>query len=159
MYYCLKDRSLIDRLRELRDEDDYVRFLDAGFDDDDNQISIYIDDYHKPKLDWIKEEKAEKENSGTDEYEDDVDSVLSDDLLVDHEADDEDIEWPELVDPFLSQNNLIPEIGIGDEAIDKGIYGGELLTTIHKQPNVPSGMGCCASREQGNLDVVHRSST
>ncbi|CAI9299329.1 unnamed protein product [Lactuca saligna] len=79
-------------LRELRDEDDYVRFLDAGFDDDDNQISIHIDDYHEPLLDWIEEEKAEEGDSGTDTYEYDVDLVLSDDLSVDHEADDEDIQ-------------------------------------------------------------------
>ncbi|CAI9277217.1 unnamed protein product [Lactuca saligna] len=91
MYYCLKNRSLVDGLRELRDEDDYVRFLDAGFDDDDNQISIYIDDHHEPLLDWIEEEKAEEWDSGTETYEDDVDSVLSYDLSVDHEADDEDI--------------------------------------------------------------------
>ncbi|CAI9293751.1 unnamed protein product [Lactuca saligna] len=53
MYYCLKNRSLVDRLMELRDEDDYVRFLDAGFDDDDDddKIDIYIDDYHEPILD------------------------------------------------------------------------------------------------------------
>nr|KAJ0191982.1 hypothetical protein LSAT_V11C800442410 [Lactuca sativa] len=60
MYYCLKNRSLVDGLKELRDEDDYIRFLDVGFDDDDNQISIYIDDYHEPILDWIEEEKAEE---------------------------------------------------------------------------------------------------
>ncbi|CAH1443781.1 unnamed protein product [Lactuca virosa] len=119
MYYCLKNRSLVDGLRELRDENDYVTFLDAGFDDDDNQISIYIDDYHEPLLDWIKEEKAEEWDSGTDIYEDDVDSVLSDDLSVDHEADDEDIQWPELIDPFLSHKNLIPETSIEDEAVDK----------------------------------------
>ncbi|CAH1447258.1 unnamed protein product [Lactuca virosa] len=119
MYYCLKNRSLVDGLRELRDEDDYVRFLDAGFDDDDNQISVYIDDYHEPLLDWIEEEKVEEGDSGTETYEDDVDSVLSDDLAVDHEADDEDIQWLEVVDPFLSQKNLIPEKGIEDEAGDK----------------------------------------
>ncbi|CAI9292586.1 unnamed protein product [Lactuca saligna] len=120
MYYCLKNRSLVDGLRELRDEDDYVRFLDAGFDDDDNQISIYIDDHHEPLLDWIEEEKAEEWDSGTETYEDDVDSVLSDDLSVDHEADDEDIQWPEVVDPFLSQKNLIPQRGIEEEAGGKG---------------------------------------
>ncbi|CAI9303485.1 unnamed protein product [Lactuca saligna] len=120
MYYCLKNRSLVDGLRELRDEDDYVRFLDSGFDDDNNQISIYIDAYHEPLLDWIEEEeKAEEWDSGTETYEDDVDSVLSDDLSVDHEADDEDIQWPEVVDPFLSQKNFIPERGIEEEAGDK----------------------------------------
>ncbi|CAI9287973.1 unnamed protein product [Lactuca saligna] len=86
------------------------------FDDDDNQISIYIDDHHEPLLDWIEEEKAEEWDSGTETYEDDVDSVLSDDLSVDHEADDEDIQWPEVVDPFLSQKNLIPQRGIKEEA-------------------------------------------
>ncbi|CAH1432314.1 unnamed protein product [Lactuca virosa] len=108
-----------DGLRELRDKDDYVRFLDVGFDDDDNQISIYIDDYHEPLLDWIEEEKAKEGDSGTDTYEDDVDSILSDDLSVDHEVDDEDIQWPELVDPFLSHKNLIPERGIAEEVVDK----------------------------------------
>ncbi|CAI9303295.1 unnamed protein product [Lactuca saligna] len=116
MYYCLKNRSLVDGLRELRYEDDYVRFLDDGFDDDDNQISIYIDDHHEPLLDWIEEEKAEEWDSGTQTYEDDVDLVSSDDLSVDHEADDEDIQWPEVVDPFLSQKNLIPQRGTEEEA-------------------------------------------
>nr|KAJ0208375.1 hypothetical protein LSAT_V11C500248030 [Lactuca sativa] len=90
MYYCLKNRSLVDGLRELRDVDDYVRFLDVGFNDDDNQINVYIDDYHEPLLDWIEEEKTEEWDSGTETYEDDVDS-----------------------------KNLIPERGIEDEAGDK----------------------------------------
>ncbi|CAI9265110.1 unnamed protein product [Lactuca saligna] len=80
---------------------------------------IYIDDYHEPLLDWIKEEKAEEWDSGTETYEEDVDSVLSDDLSVDHEADDEDIQWPEVVDPFLSQKNVIQERDTEDEARDK----------------------------------------
>ncbi|KAL4581302.1 hypothetical protein LXL04_017513 [Taraxacum kok-saghyz] len=30
VYYCLQNRALVDGLRELRDEDDYVRFMDVG---------------------------------------------------------------------------------------------------------------------------------
>lgn len=48
VYYCLRNSFLLDGLKELRDEDDYVRFLDVGFNDDNNQINIYIDDYHDP---------------------------------------------------------------------------------------------------------------
>ncbi|CAI9302924.1 unnamed protein product [Lactuca saligna] len=110
---------------EFRDENDYVRFLDGGFDDDDNnQINIYIDDYLEPLLDWTEEEKAEEGDISTDTYEDDMDLVLSNDLSLDHEGDDVDIQWHELVDPFLSHKNCIPEIGIEDEVVDKSIKDG-----------------------------------
>ncbi|CAI9277712.1 unnamed protein product [Lactuca saligna] len=119
MYYCLKNQSLVDGLRELRDEDDYVRFLDVGFDDDDNQISIYIDDYHEPLLDWIEEEKLK---NGT--------VVLKHMKMMWTRYCRMIYRWTmklmmrtfnglKLLILFLSQKNLIPERGIEEEASDK----------------------------------------
>ncbi|XP_023758853.1 uncharacterized protein LOC111907317 [Lactuca sativa] len=119
MYYCLPNRALVDGLRELRDEDDYVRFLDAGY-KNGRRISIYIDHDHEPLMQWIKEEIAEDGVYGdSDPSSDDVDSVMSDDISVDHEVDDEVIEIPKSVDPFLSKKNLIPEGGIDEEVDDE----------------------------------------
>ncbi|KAL4568417.1 hypothetical protein LXL04_024029 [Taraxacum kok-saghyz] len=88
MYYCLPDRELVDGLRELKDKDDYVRFLDATY-NNDGKISIYIDHAGKDIMEWIEEQKGEEGDSGSETCEDDVDSVLSDDVSVDHEVDDE----------------------------------------------------------------------
>ncbi|CAI9284859.1 unnamed protein product [Lactuca saligna] len=112
MYYCLKNRPLVDGLRELRDEDDYVRFVDAGFDDDDNQISIYIDDHHEPLLDWIEEEKAEEWDSGTETYEDDVDSKnLIPQRGIEEEAGGKVKKHP-IHDPNQKWDTMMPELGM-----------------------------------------------
>ncbi|CAH1454187.1 unnamed protein product [Lactuca virosa] len=119
MYYCLPNRAIVDGLRELRDEDDYVRFLDVGY-KNKRRISIYIDHDHEPLMQWIEEEIAEDGvYDDTDPCSDDVNSVMSDNISVDHEADDEVIEIPKFVDPFLSKKNLIPEGGIYDEVDDE----------------------------------------
>ncbi|CAI9271593.1 unnamed protein product [Lactuca saligna] len=119
MYYCLPNRALVDGLRELRDEDDYVRFLDAGY-KNGRRISIYIDHDHEPLMQWIEEEIAEDGVYGdSDPSSDDVDSVMSDDISVDHEVDDEVIEIPKSVDPFLSKKNLIPKGGVDEEVDDE----------------------------------------
>ncbi|CAI9264556.1 unnamed protein product [Lactuca saligna] len=106
-YYCLRNQFLLNGLKELRDEDDYVRFLDVGFNDDNNQTNIYIDDYHEPILDWIEEEKVGEGDNCNDTCEDDVDLVLLDDLSVDHEADDEDIQWSEYIKLFCPRQILL----------------------------------------------------
>ncbi|CAI9291797.1 unnamed protein product [Lactuca saligna] len=99
-------------LRELRDEDDYVRFVDAGFDDDDNQISIYIDDHHEPLLDWIEEEKAEEWDSGTETYEDDVDSKnLIPQRGIEEEAGGKVKKHP-IHDPNQKWDTMMPELGM-----------------------------------------------
>ena len=116
MYYCLPDRALVDGLRELKDKDDYVRFLDATY-SNDGKISIYIDHAGEDIMEWIQEENDE-EGDVESVLSDDVDSVLSDDVSVDHEVDDEVIQIPSSVDPFLSRNNLIPAGGVGDEVED-----------------------------------------
>ncbi|CAI9291251.1 unnamed protein product [Lactuca saligna] len=119
MYYCLPNRALVDGLRELRDEDDYVRFLDAGY-KNGRRISIYIDHDHEPLMQWIEEEIAEDGVYGdSDPSSDDVDSVMSDDISVDHEVDDEVIEIPKSVDLFLSKKNLILEGGVDEEVDDE----------------------------------------
>ncbi|CAI9290960.1 unnamed protein product [Lactuca saligna] len=119
MYYCLPNRAIVDGLRELRDEDDYVRFLDAGY-KNGRIISIYIDHDHEPLMQWIEEEIAEDGVYGdSDPCSDDVDSVMSDDISVDHEVHDEVIEIPKSVDPFLSKKNLIPEGGVDEEVDDE----------------------------------------
>ncbi|KAL4589807.1 hypothetical protein LXL04_002717 [Taraxacum kok-saghyz] len=87
MYYCLPDRALVDGLRELKDKDDYVRFLDATY-SNDGKISIYIDHAGEDIMEWIQEENDE-EGDVESVLSDDVDSVLSDDVSVDHELDDE----------------------------------------------------------------------
>lgn len=56
VYYCLKNWPLVDGIRELRDEKDYMRSLYAEF-NDDYKINIYIDDHHEPILDYIEEER------------------------------------------------------------------------------------------------------
>ncbi|KAL4576182.1 hypothetical protein LXL04_012271 [Taraxacum kok-saghyz] len=124
VYYCLQNRALVDGLRELRDEDDYVRFMDAGF-SNDCKINIYIDDYHEPVLEWIDEEKADEGDIDSETCDDDVDSVMSDDVSLDLEADEEDIQWPKSVDPFLSNKNLIP-----DEVVEED----EVVSKVHKIP-------------------------
>ncbi|KAL4554246.1 hypothetical protein LXL04_039646 [Taraxacum kok-saghyz] len=115
VYY--EDRELVDGLRELKDKDDYVRFLDATY-SNDGKISIY--NYHAGEdiMEWIEEQKAEEGDSGSETCEDDVDSVLSDDVSVDHEVDDEVIQILSSVDHFLSRNNLIPAGGVGDKVED-----------------------------------------
>ncbi|CAH1434829.1 unnamed protein product [Lactuca virosa] len=117
MYYCLPNRAIIDGLRELRDEDYYVRFLDVRY-SNDCKISIYIDHYHETITEWIEEEKVEEGDTVSDICEDDVDSVMADDVSLDHEADDEILEIPKYVDPFLSHKNPIPEGRVEDEADD-----------------------------------------
>ncbi|CAH1441554.1 unnamed protein product [Lactuca virosa] len=122
MYYFLPNRAIVDGLRELRDEDDYVRFLDAGY-KNGRGISIYIDHDHEPLMQWIEEEIAEDGVYGdSDPCSDDVDSVMSDDISVDHEVNDEVIEIPKSVDPFLSKKNLILEGGIAEEVDDEVHY-------------------------------------
>ncbi|CAH1429644.1 unnamed protein product [Lactuca virosa] len=46
VYYCLQNRSVVDGLGELRDDNDYVRFLDAGY-ANDFKINVYIDEYQE----------------------------------------------------------------------------------------------------------------
>nr|KAJ0193857.1 hypothetical protein LSAT_V11C800418540 [Lactuca sativa] len=111
VYYCLQNRSVVDGLRELRDDNDYVRFLDAGY-ANDCEINVYIDEYQESVMEWINEEKAEERDTESDEYEDDVDSVMSDDISVDHELDDEVIPLKKSTDPFLAH---IPKGGVNDE--------------------------------------------
>ncbi|CAI9278403.1 unnamed protein product [Lactuca saligna] len=82
VYYCLQIRSVIDGLKELRDDNDYVRFLDARY-VNDCKINVYIDEYQEPVMEWIDEEKVEEGDTESDEYEDDVDSVMSDYISVD----------------------------------------------------------------------------
>lgn len=67
-------------------------------------------------MEWFEEEKVEEGDNASDTCEDDAESVISDDVSVDHEADDEVIENPKSVDPFLSQKNRIPKEGVDDEA-------------------------------------------
>ncbi|CAI9280265.1 unnamed protein product [Lactuca saligna] len=118
MYYCLLNRAIIDRLRELRDEDFYVRFLDVGY-SNGCKIGIYIDHYHETIMEWIEEEKVEEGDSVGDICEDDVDLVMLDDVSVNHEANDEIIEIPKYVDLFLSHKNPISEGRVEDEVDDK----------------------------------------
>jgi len=118
VYYCLPNRSLVDGLRELKDDDDYVRFLDVGY-SSDRKISIYIDHHYEPVMEWIEEEKAEEGYSGNETCDDDVDSVMSDALSVEHEVDDEFIDIKKSVDPFLSHSNLVPEGEVLAEADDE----------------------------------------
>ncbi|CAI9271128.1 unnamed protein product [Lactuca saligna] len=73
----------------MRDEDDYVRFLDAGY-KNRRRISIYIDHDDEPLMHWIEEEIAEDGlYNDSDPCFDYVDSAMLDDISVDHEADDE----------------------------------------------------------------------
>ncbi|CAI9263488.1 unnamed protein product [Lactuca saligna] len=111
MYYYLPNRSIVDGLRELRDEDDYVRFLDVGY-KNRRRISIYIDHDHEPLMQWIEEEIAEGGVYGdSDPCSDNVDSVMSDDISVDHEVDDEVIEIRKYVDPFYLRKILFQKEG------------------------------------------------
>ncbi|KAL4587865.1 hypothetical protein LXL04_000740 [Taraxacum kok-saghyz] len=123
MYYCLPDRALVDGLRELKDKDDYVRFLDATY-SNDGKINIYIDHAGEDIMEWIQEEKDE-EGDVDSVLSDDVDSVLLDDVSVDHEVDDEVIQISSSVDHFLSRNNLIPAGGVGDE-VEDSVYAVDL---------------------------------
>ncbi|CAI9283011.1 unnamed protein product [Lactuca saligna] len=72
VYYCLPQRSLGDGLRALEDENDYLRFLDVGY-ENGGMINLYID--HNPKL--------------------------SDNEFVEHEPDDEVIQIQPFDDPFV----------------------------------------------------------
>ena len=105
---------MVDGLRELRDANDYVRFLDAGY-ANDCEINVYIDEYQESVMEWINEEKAEEGDTESDEYEDDVDSVMSDDISLDYELDEEVIPLKKSTDPFLAHTNVIPKGGVNDE--------------------------------------------
>ncbi|CAH1413384.1 unnamed protein product [Lactuca virosa] len=121
MYYYLPNQAIIDGLKELRYKDDYVRFLDVGY-INDCKTNIYIDHYHKTIMEWIEEEKSEKGDNASETYEDDVDSIMSDDISVDHEVEEEVIEILKSFDLFLSKKNLIPEGGVDDEVVQFRIY-------------------------------------
>ncbi|CAH1445417.1 unnamed protein product [Lactuca virosa] len=58
VYYCLPQRSLRNGLRALEDENDYVRFLDAGY-ENGGMINLYIDHSQETVMEWIEEEIAE----------------------------------------------------------------------------------------------------
>ncbi|CAH1420813.1 unnamed protein product [Lactuca virosa] len=69
-------------------------------------------------MEWIEEEKFGKRDNANDTCEDDVDSVRSDDVSVDHEDDDAFTEIPKSVDPYLSHKKFILG-GVEDEADDE----------------------------------------
>nr|KAJ0198984.1 hypothetical protein LSAT_V11C600308670 [Lactuca sativa] len=114
VYYCLQNWFAVDGLRELREDNDYVRFLDDGY-ANDCKINVCIDEYQEPIMEWINEEKAEEGDTESDEYEDDVDSVMSDDISLDYELDEEVIPLKKSTDPFLAHTNVIPKGGVNDE--------------------------------------------
>ncbi|CAI9278978.1 unnamed protein product [Lactuca saligna] len=90
VYYCLGHKSMRDGLTPLKNDDDYRRFLDVAH-GNEGKINVYIDHYNDSVLDWIEEEKEEK-NVDSESSDEDKDSVMSDALSVDHEPDEEIME-------------------------------------------------------------------
>ncbi|CAI9266627.1 unnamed protein product [Lactuca saligna] len=130
VYYCLPQRSLRDGLRVLEDENDYVRFLDVGY-ENGGMISLYIDHSQYPVMEWIEEEIAEDGLvNGNADDDDDVDSELSDDEFVEHEPDDEVIQLHPSDDPFIRRKFFKPPRIVDDEKDDKK----DVKKNLHKYP-------------------------
>nr|KAJ0195590.1 hypothetical protein LSAT_V11C700345460 [Lactuca sativa] len=130
VYYCLPQRSLRDWLRVLEDENDYVRFLDAGY-ENGGMINLYIDHSQYPVMEWTEEEIAEDGSiDGNTDNDDDVDSNLSDDEFVEYELDDEVIQLQPSDDPFIRRNFFKPSRVVDDEKDDKK----DVKKDLHKYP-------------------------
>ncbi|CAI9297266.1 unnamed protein product [Lactuca saligna] len=113
VYYCLGHKSMRDGLTPLKNDDDYRRFLDVAH-GNEGKINVYIDHYNDSVLDWIEEEKEEK-NVDSESSDEDKDSVMSDALSVDHEPDEEVIPLTKSDDPFLNYISVVPR----DEFVDE----------------------------------------
>ncbi|CAH1436644.1 unnamed protein product [Lactuca virosa] len=131
VYYCLPQRSLRDGLRVLEDENDYVRFLDVGY-ENGGMINLYIDHSQYLVMEWIEEEIAEDGSidGNTDDDDDDVDSELSDDDFVEHEPDDEVIQLQPSDDLFIKRKFFKPPRVVDDEKDDKK----DVKKDLHKYP-------------------------
>ncbi|CAI9297331.1 unnamed protein product [Lactuca saligna] len=119
VYYCLPQRSLRDGLRVLEDENDYVCFLDVGY-ENGGIINLYIDHSQYPVMEWIEEEIVEDGSiDGNTDDDDDVDSELSDDEFVEHELDDDVIQLQPSDDPLIRRKFFKPPRVVDDEKDDK----------------------------------------
>ncbi|CAI9282235.1 unnamed protein product [Lactuca saligna] len=58
VYYFVLQRLLRDGLREIEDENDYVCFLDAGY-ENGGRMNFYIDHSQELIMEWIVEEIAD----------------------------------------------------------------------------------------------------
>ncbi|CAH1433067.1 unnamed protein product [Lactuca virosa] len=136
VYYCLPQRSLRDRLRALEYENDYVRFLDVGY-ENGGMINLYIDHSQEIVMEWIEEEIAEDgsidgntDDDDDDDDDDDVDSELSDNEFVEHEPDDEVIRIQPSDDPFIRIKIFRPPRVVDDKKDDKK----DVKKDLHKYP-------------------------
>ncbi|CAI9266666.1 unnamed protein product [Lactuca saligna] len=130
VYYCLPQRSLRDGLRVLEDENDYVRFLDVGY-ENGGMINLYIDHSQYPVMEWIEEEIAEDGSvDGNTDDDDDVDSEISDDEFVEHDPDDEVIQLQPSDDPFIRRKLFKPPRIVDGEKDDKK----DAKKNLHKYP-------------------------
>ncbi|CAH1454569.1 unnamed protein product [Lactuca virosa] len=114
VYYYVGNWAMLDGLGEVRDDNDYVRFIDIRY-DNDCKIYVYLDEYQELIKEWINEEKVEEGGTKSDTCEDDVDSIMLDDISLYHEVDDECISLKKYVDLFLAQTNVIPLGGVNDK--------------------------------------------
>lgn len=113
VYYCLPHRSLKDGLRGLVDDNDYVRFLDCA-NGNEGRIDVYVDHCNEPILEWIADERDAEGGTDSDSSDSDVDTVISDNLSVDLEGDDEATPVNLVDDPFLCKKTVIPAHGVHD---------------------------------------------
>ncbi|CAH1448668.1 unnamed protein product [Lactuca virosa] len=120
VHYCLPQHSLRD-LRAFEDENDYVCFLDAGY-ENGGMINLYIDHSHEAVMEWIEEAIVEDglsddytDDDDDDDDDDDVDSELSDNEFVEHEPDDEVIQIQPSDDPFVRRNFFRPPRVVDDK--------------------------------------------
>ncbi|CAH1421749.1 unnamed protein product [Lactuca virosa] len=103
VYYCVLQRLLRDGLREFEDKNDYVCFLDAGY-ENGGRMNMYIDHSQVLVMEWIVEEIADNgcsDGHTDDDDDDDIDSELSYNEFVEREPDDEVIQIQPSDDPFL----------------------------------------------------------
>ncbi|CAH1448026.1 unnamed protein product [Lactuca virosa] len=126
VYYCLPQRSLRDGLRALEDENDYVRFLDVGY-ENGGMINLYIDHNQETVMEWIEEEIAEEGSiDGNTDVDDAVDSELSDNEFVEHEPNDEVIQIQPSDDPFIRRKFFRPPRVVDDKK--------DIKKDLHKYP-------------------------
>ncbi|CAH1425249.1 unnamed protein product [Lactuca virosa] len=115
VYYCLPQRSLRDGLRAFEDENDYVRFLDAGY-ENGGRINLYINHSQEAVMEWTEEEIVEDGLSDVHTDDDDnVDSELSDNEFVEHEPDDEEIQIQPSDDLFTRRKIFRPPRVVDDK--------------------------------------------
>ncbi|CAH1432611.1 unnamed protein product [Lactuca virosa] len=145
VYYCLPQRSLRDGLRALEDENDYVRFLDAGY-ENGGMINLYIDHSQETVMEWIEEEIVEDGSiDGNTDDDDDVDSELSDNEFVEHELDDEVIQIQPSDDRFIRRKFFRPPRVVDDKKdVKKDLHNFQQSQTIVQPGSLDSKAGIYA---------------